>query len=128
MGYYEIRNEQDVSAFLTKVNGLHDGYIISANYQHLGYTWGNPCFIDPHKSQLILNVMVTSINDTLVELCFEGIKDLQIKAINYELLDSFISFSEDGFVTWCGDSSTELDNLNNSNYVMAEIMKWRIVL
>ena len=50
--------------------------------------------------------MVTSIYDTLIEMVFEGIKDLQIKDVEYELLDSSISFSKDGFITCCGDLST----------------------
>lgn len=127
MEYYEIRNEQDAAAFLSETNGLHDGYIVSVNYQHQGYAWGNPMFIDPKKSKLVLNVMVTSIYNTLVELVFEDIKDFQIKDVNYDLLDSSIVFSEDGFVTWCGDYSCEPDILRESNYVAAGTMKWCIV-
>ena len=71
--------------------------------------------------------MVTSIRNTLVEMVFEDIQDLQIKDVDYDLLDSSISFSGNGFVTWCGDRSTEPDSLQNSNYVIAKSMKWKIV-
>ena len=127
MGYQEIRNKSNASAFLSEVNGLHDGYIVSANYQHQGYAWGNPLYIDPQKTKLVLTVMVTSIDNTLVEMTFEYIKDLQIRDVEYELLDSSIFFSEDGFITWRGDSITEPDSLHDSVYVIAKTMKWKII-
>ena len=127
MDYHIISTDKDVAEFLTEVNGLHDGYIVSVDYQHQGYTWGNPMYIDPEKTRLVLRVMVTSIYNTLIEIVFEGIKDFQIKDVEYELLDSSISFSKDGFITWCGDLSTEPDSLRDSNYVIASMMKWRTV-
>ena len=84
-------------------------------------------YIDPEKTKLVLRVMVTSIYNTLIEIAFEGIKDFQIKNEEYGLLDSSISFSKDGFVTWCGDLSAEPNSLRDSNYVVARMMKWRIV-
>ena len=127
MDYRIISDEKDAAAFLSEANGLHDGYIVSVNYQHQGYTWGNPIYIDPEKTKLVLCVMVTSIYDTLIEIVFESIKDFQIKDADYELLDSSISFSKGGYVTWCGDLSTEPDPLRNSNFVISKVMKWRIV-
>ena len=50
-----------------------------------------------------------------------------IKDADYELLDSSISFSKDGYVTWCGDLSTEPDSLRDFNFVISKVMKWRIV-
>lgn len=44
------------------------------------------------------------------------------------LHDSSLAFSEDGFVTWCADSSCEPDVLKEATYVIARTMKWRIVL
>ena len=125
--YRSIKNELEAAAFLSEANGLHDGYIVSANYQHQGYTWGNPLYIDPQKTKLVLRIMVTSICDTLVEMIFEDIQDLQIKDVGYDLLDSSISFSGNGFVTWCGDLSTDPESLRNSNYVISKTMKWKIV-
>ena len=127
MDYHIISTEKDAAAFLFEANGLHDGYIVSIDYQHQGYTWGNPMYIDPEKTKLVLRVMVTSICNTLVEIVFESIKDFQMKDVENELLDSSISFSKDGFITWCGDRSTEPDSLRDSNYVVASMMKWRIV-
>ena len=94
MDYRIISDEKDAAAFLAEANGLHDGYIVSVNYQHQGYTWGNPIYIDPEKTKMVLCVMVTSIYDTLIEIVFESIKDFQIKDADYELLDSSISFSK----------------------------------
>ena len=127
MDYRIISDEQDAAAFLSETKGLHDGYIISVDHQHHGYTWGDPLYIDTEKTKLVLRVMVTSIYDTLIEMVFESIKDFQIKDADYELLDSSISFSKDGYVTWCGDLSTEPDSLRNSNFVISKVMKWRIV-
>ena len=127
MDYHIISDEIDAAAFLSEANGLHDGYIVSVDYQHHGYTWGNPMYIDPEKTKLVLRVMVTSIYDLLMEIVFESIKDFQIKDVYYELLDSSISFSKDGYVTWCGDCSAEPDSLHDSNFVVSKMMKWRIV-
>ncbi len=127
MDYHIISDEIDAAAFLSEANGLHDGYIVSVDYQHHGYTWGNPMYIDPEKTKLVLRVMVTSIYNTLIEMVFEFIKDFQIKDDEFGLLDSSISFSKDGYVTWCGDCSTEPDSLHDSNFVVSKMMKWRIV-
>ena len=127
MDYRMVSDEKAAAAFLSEANGLHDGYIVGVDYRHQGYTRGNPMYLDPEKTKLVLRVMVTSIHDTLIEIVFEGIKDFQIKDVEYELLDSSISFSEDGAVTWCGDVSTEPDLLRCSNYVVAGRMKWRTV-
>ncbi|MBR0122681.1 MAG: hypothetical protein IJM12_02405 [Bacteroidales bacterium] len=127
MDYHIISDEIDAAAFLSEANGLHDGYIVSVDYQHHGYTWGNPMYIDPEKTKLVLRVMVTSIYNTLIEMVFEFIKDFHIKDDEFGLLDSSITFSKDGYVTWCGDLTTEPDSLRDSNYVVSKVMKWRIV-
>jgi len=127
MDYHIISDEIDAAAFLSEANGLHDGYIVSVDYQHHGYTWGNPMYIDPEKTKLVLRVMVTSIYNTLIEMVFEFIYDFQIKDDEFGLLDSSITFSKDGYVTWCGDLTTEPDSLRDSNYVVSKVMKWRIV-
>ena len=127
MDFREILNEIDAASFLSETNGLHDGYIVSVYYLHQGLYMGNPMLIDPEKTKLVLRVIVTSIYETLIEIVFEGIKDLQIKNVEYELLDSSVSLSKDGFITWCGDLSTEPDYLRDSTYVVARAMKWRIV-
>ena len=127
MDYHIISDEIDAAAFLSEANGLHDGYIVSVDYQHHGYTWGNPMYIDPEKTKLVLRVMVTSIYNTLIEMVFEYIKDFQIKDEEFGLLDSSITFSKEGYVTWCEDLTTEPDSLRDSNYVVSKVMKWRIV-
>lgn len=49
MDYRIISDEKDAAAFLAEANGLHDGYIVSVDYQHHGYTWGNPIYISTLK-------------------------------------------------------------------------------
>ena len=72
--------------------------------------------------------MVTSIDNTLVEILFEGVREFQIKENAYELVDSSIAFSKGGLITWCTDNSTDPESLCDTNYVIAEKMKWKIVL
>ena len=127
MEYRKILNEKDALSFISETNGLHDGYIISLSYRHDGYTWGNPMYVDSNKSVLELRVMVTSIWNTLVELVFEGIQQFQIRENTNEIPDSSIAFTQEGFVIWCGDNSTEADAMQDSNYVIAKKMKWRTI-
>lgn len=127
MEYHDINSRRDAAIFERKVNCLHDGFIVSVNYSHEGYTWGNPMSVDPQKTSLVLRVMVTSINNALVELLFEGVREFQIKENGYELVDSSVSFSEAGLVTWCGDNSTEPDTSRDVSFVIAERMKWRFI-
>lgn len=76
--YFQIRSEQDMGLFLDRVNGLHDGYIIGVHYEHRGHSGGNPHWIDPESTELILRVMVTSIYDAVVELVFQSVYEWQI--------------------------------------------------
>ena len=128
MDYREILSARDASVFDRETNKLHDGYLVSVNYMHDGYAWGNPLFIDSHRAELILRIMVTSIHNTLVEILFEGVREFQIKDTSYELVDSSIALSKEGIVTWCADTSTEPETLRDANYVVAEKMKWKIIL
>ena len=128
MEYQEIQTARDASVFNRESNGLHDGYIISLDYAHDGYEWGNPLYIDPRKARLALRIMVTSIHNTLVEILFDGVREFQIKENSREIVDSSVTLSKDGLVTWCADNSTDPEILCNANYVMAEKMKWKIVL
>ena len=127
MEYQEIRTAHDASVFDRESNGLHDGYLISMDYTHDGYEWGNPLFVDLRKARLTLRIMVTSIDNTMVEILFEGVREFQIIENAYELVDSSVAFSREGLITWCGDSSTDPEVLHDANYVIAEKMKWKIV-
>lgn len=130
MEYQEIRTAHDVSVFDRESNGLHDGYLISMDYTHDGFEWGNPLFVDLSKARLALRIMVTSINNTLVEIVFEGVREFQIKEKSWdlEIVDSSVTLSKEGLVTWCTDYSTDPEILCNANYVIAKKMKWKIVL
>lgn len=128
MEYYEIKTEREAAIFDRETNSLHDGCLVSANYSHDGYIWGNPMVIDPQKASLTLRIMVTSLGNTLVELLFEAVREFQIKEADYELLASAVSFSADGLIIWCGDDSAEPDAFRDANYVIAEKMKWRLIV
>ena len=125
--YMAIAAKQDVDLFLDRTNGLHDGYILSVQYVHRGHSGGNPHWIDPALSELKVRIMVTSIRDAVVELVFEGIVKWQIYDDSTEILDTAISFTEDGNVIWADDTSTDPAVREQGSYVIAAAMKWRFV-
>lgn len=126
--YNLIKSKQDIDVFLDRTNGLHDGYMIGVQYEHRGHTGGNPHQIDTTLSVLKIRIMVTSINDAVVELVFQDISEWQIK--DYNTSDIFgvtISIADDGNVIWTDNYSTEADVRKNGSFVVANTMKWRFV-
>ena len=117
MSYYVIRNSHDIASFINTTNGLHDGYLVSAHYEHTGFEWGNPLYVDEQKAVLELRIMVTSRNNTLIELVFDAVREWQIKENQDEMLDTSISFTDDGLILWRSDD----------DYVISKSMKWRMV-
>ncbi|MBQ2677238.1 MAG: hypothetical protein IJF54_07575 [Clostridia bacterium] len=122
-----IKNNQDIAEFLDKANGLHDGYIISVKYSNNGIKHINGGYtFNPEFTELAISILVTSINDTAVELLFENIDQWQIKEGHFEITETAISFTESGSVIWTDDCSTSPEFLNEGSYVIAKTMKWRI--
>ena len=127
MLYNDIRSRRDFSTFINKTNSLHDGYLVFVHYEHAGFEWGNPLYVDTQKTTLTLRIMVTSIYNTLIELVFEAVREWQIKEKQYDMVDTSISFTNDGYIIWCNDSSTSPEILRDADYVISKSMKWRIV-
>ena len=117
MYYQEIRSSQDISDFISETNGFHDGYLVSVHYYHTGFEWGNPLYIDEQKAILKLQIIVTSMHSTRIELVFEAVHAWQVKENQNEMLDTSVSFTGDGLIHWhCDDDD-----------VIAKTMKWRII-
>lgn len=125
--YFSVESKQDVACFLEQTNGLHDGYIISIQYEHYGHSGGNPHRINHELSQLRIRIMVTSICDAVVEMVFQAALEWQIKDSTYDITDTFVSFTNDGNVIWADDYSTEPNGWKSGSYVIAREMKWRFL-
>jgi hypothetical protein len=122
--HLKIENRTDAELFLARVNGLHDGHIISAEYKNDGIEIVKGGYeFHPEKTELKLSVLVTSIGDTIVEMIFDEVSEWRIQS-GYcdDILDSHISFDINGFVIWSDDQS-EYSDIR----VVAKNMRWRII-
>ena len=128
MHYHSINNNKDISHFLEKTNWLHDGYIIGVEYRNDGITKIDKggYFIEPERTRLFLRILVTSILNTVVEMEFTALTEWQIKENQWEILDTFLGFDEQGNVVWADSESTDKDELKEGSYIVAKSMRWRI--
>ncbi len=124
--YYPIRSRADISRFFDQTNGLHDSYLIGAEYTHCGHTGGNPHIIDPELTELRLRFMITSMHDAVVELVFCSVSQWQLKDRGFDVTDCAISL-ENGTAIWTDDYSTDPAIREGGSYVVATKMKWRFV-
>ena len=122
--YHPILSESDISRFLDRTNGLHDALLTGVQYTHDGISGGNPCFIDPDRSELRLRYLVTSIYDALVELVFTSPHEWQLRDAGFDVTDTSVSFDEKGRVIWTDDSDPDL---RDGSYVIANAMHWRFL-
>lgn len=125
--FHPITSHRDIDFFLDRTNGLHDGYLIGVQYAHSGHTCGNPHVIDPDRSELRLQYLVTSIYDAVVELCFSGLYEWQLRDRGFDITDAAVSFDEKGRIIWADDSSTEPAIRESGSCVIAKAMQWRFV-
>ena len=125
--YHPILSESDISRFLDRTNGLHDALLTGVQYTHDGISGGNPCFIDPDRSELRLRYLVTSMYDQPVELVFTAPLQWQLRDQGFDITDTAVSFTDKGFVIWADDNSTDPEVRENGSYVIAKAMKWRFL-
>ena len=126
--FNEIKTSEDIQVFLEKTNYLHDGYIIDVRYTNNGISkTENGHYFEPDKTKLILQILVTSIWDTLVEIEFESLFEWQIKYNQSDILNTFVRFDEQNRIVWSEDYYTNADEAKKGSYVIASSMKWRIV-
>ena len=122
-----IKTKKDIENFLDKTNALHDGYIIGIQYANGGITkldYGH--HFNPDQTKLIIQVLVTSIFDTIVEIEFENLLEWQIRDNQWEITGSSVIFNENGSIIWLDDVYTTAEEMKKGSYVMAKTMKWRI--
>ena len=126
--HYLIQNEEDINSFIEKTNALHDGYIIAIEYNHSGIKVVDQGYeISPELTRLMIQIMVTSINDAVVELIFENILDWKMTDTENEILDSYVFMDKNGWLVWSDDANNKSTYKQNSFYVVAEKIKWRII-
>ena len=122
-----IKTKKDIENFLEKTNALHDGYNIGVQYANGGITkfdYGH--HFNPEQTKLIIQVLVTSIFDTIVEIEFGNLLEWQIRDNQWDITDSSIIFDENGSIIWLDDVYTTAEEMKNGSYVIAKTMKWRI--
>ena len=122
-----VKTKEDIENFLNKTNSLHDGYIIGVQYTNGGITkleYGH--HFNPEQTKLTIQVLVTSIYDTIVELEFENLLEWQIRDNQWDITDSSIIFDENGSIIWLDDVYTTAEEMKKDSYVIAKTMQWRI--
>ena len=127
MTYHTIDSQSDIDLFLDRTNGLHDAYLIGVQYAHNGHTGGNPSYIDPDRAELRLRWLVTSIYDRIVELVFTAPLQWQLRDQGFDITDTAVSFTDNSFVVWADDFSTDPEVRESGSYVIAKAMKWRFL-
>ena len=126
--FNEIKTSNDIQTFLEKTNYLHDGYIIDVKYAHHGISKiENGYYFEPDKTKLILQILVTSIWDAVVEIEFEGLFEWQIKDNQSDIFHTSVTFDEHNRIVWSDDTCIKLDDVKSGSYAIASSMKWRIV-
>ena len=127
--FNEIKTEKDIQDFIDKTNSLHDGYIVGVQYTNdvLTNVDENGCFTNPNATKLTLQILVTSICDTLVEIEFDAVREWQIKDCQYDMQGTSVFFYEQKHIVWLNDVFVSMDELKKGCYAIARSMKWRIV-
>ena len=123
-----IKTADDIKEFLEQTNGLHDGYIIGVHYTNKGITSiPHGHLFDFLKTKLTLQILVTSMNDTIVEMEFEGLSEWQIRDNQWDITSTTLMFDEKKRIIWSDDQFINMAELKNGSYAIAQSMKWRFV-
>ena len=129
--FHEIKTSSDIHFFLEKTNYLHDGYIINIRYTYNGISKiENGHHFSPEQNRLTLQILVTSIRDTVIEIEFEGLSEWQIKDNPQnitQITHTSVIFDEQNRIVWSDDVYISMDEVKKRSYAVAESMKWRIV-
>ena len=123
--FKSIETTEDIQDFLDATNMMHDGHIIGVQYTNSGITrTGNRIHYHPEQTKLTLQILVTSLFDTTVEIEFEHLFEWQIKDSTY-IYGTCVDIQ--GWIVWSSEIYANTDELKRNSYVIAESMKWRIV-
>ena len=126
--FNEIKTRTDIQFFLEKTNSLHDGYIINAQYTNNGISRieNGYCF-KPEQTKLILQILVTSICNAVVEIEFENLLEWQLKDNHWDITDTSVMFDEQNRIIWSDDAFINIEETKKGSYAIAKSMKWRII-
>ena len=126
--FNEIRTNNDIRVFLEKTNSLHDGFIIGVNYSNCGITPTEDGYtFNPEQTKLVLQILVTSICDAVVEIVFEDLLEWQIHDNQWDITETSVIFNEQNWIIWSDDAFDNMETTKKGSYVIAQSMKWRIV-
>ena len=127
MDWHQIQTKKDVTYFLEKTNALHDGYLLSVQYENKGimsHEYGYD--FDFSLTKLTIRILITSIRDAIAEIEFSNIAEWQIQEFwQSAILDTSIVFRKRGiydFIVWADG-----DSMEDGSYVVAQFMKWRLI-
>lgn len=126
--YHAITTQADIDRFLSETNDLHDGYIISVQYHNDGITpipGGHEFHYE--NTQLRVQILVTSVYDSVVELLFTGMYEWQIRDEMWDITETAISFTKHNQIIWTSGYSTAPDVRKRYCYAVANSMQWRFV-
>ena len=108
---------------------MHDGHIINVQYTNNGISKSeNGYYISSEQTKLILQILVTSIWDAVVEIEFENVLERQIN--NYfcwDITDTSVVFNEQNWIIWTDDVFIDMEETKKGSYAIAKSMKWRII-
>ena len=124
---HSIKSIKDINNFLEETNSLHDGYVVEVRYNNDGISkieGGH--YFEPSKTKLVLQILVTSICDAVVEIEFENLLEWQIKDDHADILGVSVFVNEENLIVWMDDIYTSAEDMKKGSYVIAESMKWRI--
>jgi len=126
--FIPIKSSEDIKAFRDQTNNLHDGYVIDVRYTNGGILReGNRLWFHPEQTKLVIQILITSMFDVVVELEFEEILQWQIKDTEWDMTDNSVVIDENNWIIWSDDVYIDLDYVKERSYVIARSMKWRIV-
>ena len=123
-----IKSSKDIKNFLDKTNSLHDGYIIGVQYANNGISRiEHGHLFNPEQTKLSLQILVTSICDSIVEIEFEELLEWQIKDNQWDITDTTVIFADQHWIVWSDDVYTNMDEIKKGSYAIAKSMRWRIL-
>lgn len=128
--YHAIRTSEDIERFQDVSNGLHDGYITHVDYNNTGIlAVENGLRFDYTGLSLIIHVLVTSLRGhPTFEISFRNIDEWQIKSWQFSDMIGFsILILENDTLLWADDISSNIDDLKQGSYVIAESIQYRIL-
>ena len=124
--YNLIKTDDDVRLLEESSNGLHDGIIVSIDFQNHGINRTGEYSIayEHDKVEMKLRIRVLSDFDKLIELYFKEVQEYRLDSYPFdEFFGFFIEFDTRGYVTW----HDSLPGDCSANFVCARELSWRIV-